>query len=69
MSTSGTTKMSESLKFERVYETEYSKSVWKYDYSITKNGPVSVSISHKKDFVDKKQTLGDLVPKKKGRKK
>ena len=61
--------MSESLKFERVYETEYSKSVWKYDYSITKNGPVSVSISHKKDFVDKKQTLGDLVPKKKGRKK
>jgi hypothetical protein len=69
MSTSGTTKVSESLKFERVYETEYSKSVWKYDYSITKNGPVSVSISHKKDFVDKKQTLGDLVPKKKGRKK
>jgi len=69
MSTSNTPKASENLKFERVYETEYTKSVWKYDYSITKNGPVSVSISHKKDFVDKKQTLGDLVPKKKGRKK
>ena len=69
MSTSGTTKASDNTKFERVYETENSKSVWRYDYSITKSGPVSVSISHKKDFVDKKQTLGDLVPKKKGRKK
>jgi hypothetical protein len=69
MSTSGTTKVSESLKFERVYETEYSKSVWKYDYSITKNGPVSVSITYKKDISEKKQTLGDLIPKKKGRKK
>jgi hypothetical protein len=69
MSTSGTTKVSESLKFERVYETENSKSVWRYDYSITKSGPVSVSITYKKDISEKKQTLGDLIPKKKGRKK
>ena len=69
MSTSGTTKASESLKFERVYETEYTKSVWKYDYSITKSGPVSVSITYKKDISEKKQTLGDLIPKKKSRKK
>ena len=69
MSTSGTTQASENTKFERVYETEFSKSVWRYDYSITKSGPVSVSITHKKEFFEKKQTLGDLVPKKKTRKK
>ena len=28
MSTSGTTKASENLKFERVYETEYTKSLF-----------------------------------------
>jgi len=69
MSISGTTKTSDNTKFERVYENEYSKSVWKYDYSITKSGPVSVSITYKKDISEKKQTLGDLIPKKKSRKK
>jgi hypothetical protein len=69
MSTSGTTKASENTKFERVYESEYSKSIWRYDYSITKSGPVSVSITYKKDISEKKQTLGDLIPKKKSRKK
>jgi hypothetical protein len=69
MSMSGTTKASENTKFERVYETENSKSVWRYDYSITKSGPVSVSITYKKDISEKKQSLGDLIPKKKGRKK
>jgi hypothetical protein len=69
MSMSGTTKASENTKFERVYENEYSKSIWRYDYSITKSGPVSVSITYKKDILEKKQTLGDLIPKKKSRKK
>ena len=69
MSMSGTTKTSENNKFERVYETENSKSIWRYDYSITKSGPVSVSITYKKDISEKKQTLGDLIPKKKSRKK
>jgi len=69
MSMSGTTKASENTKFERVYETENSKSVWRYDYSISKSGPVSVSITYKKDILEKKQSLGDLIPKKKGRKK
>ena len=69
MSMSGTTKASENTKFERVYENEYSKSIWRYDYSITKSGPVSVSITYKKDISEKKQTLGDLIPKKKSRKK
>jgi hypothetical protein len=66
---SGTTKASENTKFERVYENEYSKSIWRYDYSITKSGPVSVSITYKKDILEKKQTLGNLIPKKKSRKK
>jgi hypothetical protein len=52
-----------------VYETENSKSVWRYDYSISKSGPVSVSITYKKDILEKKQSLGDLIPKKKSRKK
>jgi len=69
MSMSGTTKASENTKFERVYENEYSKSIWRYDYSITKSGPVSVSITYKKDILEKKQTLGNLIPKKKSRKK
>ncbi len=69
MSMSGTTKASENTKFERVYESEYSKSIWRYDYSITKSGPVSVSITYKKDISQKKQTLGDLIPNKKSRKK
>ena len=69
MSISGTTKTSDNTKFERVYETENSKSVWRYDYSITKSGPVSVSVTYKKDILDKKQTLGVLIPKKKSRKK
>ena len=69
MSMSGTTKASENTKFERVYENEYSKSVWRYDYSITKSGPVSVSTTYKKDILEKKQTLCDMIPKKKSRKK
>jgi len=69
MSMSGTTKASENTKFERLYETENSKSVWRYDYSISKSGPVSVSITYKKDILEKKQSLGDLIPKKKSRKK
>jgi len=69
MSMSGTTKASENTKFERVCETENSKSVWRYDYSISKSGPVSVSITYKKDILEKKQSLGDLIPKKKSRKK
>ena len=69
MSMSGTTEASENTKFERVYETENSKSVWRYDYSISKSGPVSVSITYKKDILEKKQSLGDLIPKKKSRKK
>ena len=64
-------KMSENQKFERVYEDEHSKSVWRYDYSITRSGPVSVSITYKKpeSFYKEKKSLGDLVPKKTTRKK
>lgn len=61
-------------KFERVYEDEYSVSIWKYDYSKTTSGPVSVEHRWKKGFEapnTKKKTLGDLVsetnPKKKSK--
>ena len=57
--------MSENTKFERIYEDENSKSVWRYDYSITKNGPVSVSVTYKYDISQKKTTMKDLVPKRK----
>jgi hypothetical protein len=62
-------KMSENQKFERVYEDENYKSVWRYDYSVTRSGPVSVSITHKKpdSFYKEKKSLGDLVPQKKKR--
>jgi hypothetical protein len=52
------------LKFTRVYETEDSISTWKYDYSIFRNGPISVEHKWKKGFEigpTKKKTLGDLV--------
>ena len=52
-------------KFERVYEDEYCTSIWKYDSSVTKNGPVSVEHKWKKGFDSpvstKKKTLGDLA--------
>ena len=57
--------MAENTKFERIYEDENSKSVWRYDYSITKNGPVSVSVTYKYDISQKKTTMKDLVPKRK----
>ena len=57
--------MAENTKFERIYEDENSKSVWRYDYSITKNRPVSVSVTYKYDISQKKTTMKDLVPKKK----
>ena len=57
--------MAENTKFERIYEDENSKSVWRYDYSITKNGPVSVSVTYKYDISQKKRTMKDLVPKRK----
>jgi hypothetical protein len=34
-------------KFTRIYEDEDTKTVWTYDYSVTKTGPVSVEITYK----------------------
>ena len=49
-------------KFTRTYDNEVSKTVWKYDLSIAKNGPISVTIHHKenKDWKTK-MTLGDYA--------
>jgi hypothetical protein len=53
------------LKFERIYEDEETISVWKYDYNVTRSGPVSVDFKYKKGFgppqEKKKKTLGDLA--------
>ena len=57
-------KSEKQTKFERVYEDEYCTSIWKYDYSKTTSGPVSVEHRWKKGFEQpntKKKTLGDLA--------
>ena len=52
-------------KFERIYEDEDCISIWKYDYSKTTCGPVSVEHKWKSHVKwvnpDKKKTLKDLV--------
>ena len=52
-------------KWERIYESEDTISIWKYNSDITTNGPVEVEIKYKKGYVtptpDKKKTLGDLA--------
>lgn len=64
----------EDTKFERRYPNGNGTSdVWKYDYSITKNGPVSVEVnvsdnSFKKRIVDdepkiEEETSNDSLPK------
>lgn len=49
-------------KFTREFDSEFSRQIWKYDLSITKNGPVSVTI-HCKDNTDwkPKMTIGDYT--------
>ena len=53
------------MKFERVYESEDTISIWRYDYNKTRNGPVEVEIKYKRGYVppkpEKKKTLGDLA--------
>lgn len=49
-------------KYSKIYDSEWSKQIWKYDLSITKNGPVSVSITHKDNSPMKsKMTIGDYA--------
>ena len=43
-------KIEKQTKFERIYEDEYCQSIWKYDYSKTKSGPISVEHKWKKGF-------------------
>ena len=51
-----------STKYSYEFESEFSRQIWKYDLSITKNGPVSVTI-HTKDNTDwkPKMTIGDYT--------
>ena len=39
--------MDKPTKFERVFEDEEGKSIWKYDLKKFPNGPISVEYSHK----------------------
>jgi hypothetical protein len=39
--------MEKLTKFERVFEDEEGKSIWKYDLKKFPNGPISVEYSHK----------------------
>lgn len=52
-------------KWEQVYESEDTISIWKYNSEITTHGPVEVEIKYKKGFIHtldkKKKTLGDLA--------
>lgn len=54
-----------SKKWEIVYEDEETISVWKYNTSIFKNGPISTEIRYKNGFKypteQKKKTLGELA--------
>jgi hypothetical protein len=49
-------------KFTYEFDGEFSRQIWKYDLSITKNGPVSVT-TYSKDNTDwkPKMTLGDYA--------
>ena len=49
-------------KFTHEFDDEFSRQIWKYDLSITKNGPVSVTI-HNKNNTDwkAKMTIGDYA--------
>lgn len=49
-------------KYVRVFENEVSKTVWKYDLTVAKNGPVSVSITQKDNSPYKsKLSIGDYA--------
>jgi len=49
-------------KYSYEFESEFSRQIWKYDLSITKNGPVSVT-TYNKDNKDwkAKMTIGDYT--------
>lgn len=51
-----------SIKYSYEFESEFSRQVWKYDLSITKNGPISVTTFNKdnKDW-KAKMTIGDYT--------
>ena len=74
MASQNTKKEDKPTKWERVYEDEESISIWKYDRTITTNGPVSVEYRWKRGFniwtsPNKKKTIKDLIADEKKSKK
>lgn len=49
------------IKFERIFEDDYSTDIWKYDMNKHKNGPVEVVIHYKPGYnKDKKHMEAEL---------
>ncbi len=46
-------------KFIRVFEYDHAIAVWTYDYSVTRNGPVSVEITYKDE--KKRKTKSKVI--------
>jgi hypothetical protein len=46
---------SSNSKFIRVFEYDEATTIWTYDYSVTKNGPVSVEVKYKNEPKAKKR--------------
>ena len=44
-----------SNKFTRVFEYDEATTTWTYDYSVRKNGPVSVEVKYKNESTVKKR--------------
>ena len=45
----------ESVKWERVYESEFTISIWRYDSKISKINPYEVEIKYKNEKETKKK--------------
>lgn len=51
----------QSTKFTREFlDYNGAKSIWTYDYSITRNGPVNVEIIYSKDYTSFEEEQKDL---------
>lgn len=45
------------LKFERIFEDDYTKEVWKYDFDKSKFGPIEVVIHYKSAYNFEKKSV------------
>jgi len=51
-----------STKIKRVFEYDHATTVWTYDYSVRKNGPISVEVFYKNDTnIKKRKTKKQVI--------